>query len=45
MYDKAIRSILISYLQATRKEIRIYQEKSNGSSICEVMGVTDKLTG
>ena len=45
MYDKAIRSILISYLQATRKEIRIYQEKSIGSSICDVMAVTDKLTG
>lgn len=45
MYDKAIRSILISYLQATSKEIRIYQEKSIGSSICDVMAVTDKLTG
>lgn len=45
MNDKAIRDILISYLQATNHEIRIYQEKSIGSSICDVMAVTDKLTG
>ena len=45
MNDKAIRDILIAYLQATNHEIRIYQEKSIGSSICDVMAVTDKLTG
>ena len=45
MNDKAIRDILISYLQATNHEIRIYQEKSIGSSICDVMAVTDQLTG
>lgn len=45
MNDKAIRGILIAYLQATNQEIRIYQEKSIGASICDVMAVTDKLTG
>lgn len=45
MNDKAIRNILIAYLQTTNQEIRIYQEKSIGSSICDVMAVTDKLTG
>lgn len=45
MNDKSIRKILISYLQTINKEIRIYQEKSIGSSICDVMVVTDKLTG
>ena len=45
MNDKAIRDILIAWLQATNHEIRIYQEKSIGPSICDVMAVTDKLTG
>jgi hypothetical protein len=45
MNDKAIRDILIAWLQATNHEIRIYQEKNIGSSICDVMAVTDKLTG
>lgn len=45
MDDKKIRKILISYLKATNIEIRIYQEKSIGSSICDVMAVTDILTG
>lgn len=45
MNDKAIRGILIAYLQATNQEVRIYQEKSIGASICDVMAVTDKLTG
>lgn len=45
MNDKSIREILISWLQATNHEIRIYQEKSIGASICDVMAVTDKLTG
>ncbi len=45
MNDKAIREILIAYLQATHKEIRIYQEKSIGSSICDVMAVTTQLVG
>lgn len=46
MNDKEIRKILISYLQTSNcAEIRIYQEKSIGSSICDVMTVTDCLTG
>ena len=45
MKDKAIRNILISYLQAQGKEMRIYQEKSVGNSICDVMAVTDRLSG
>ncbi len=45
MNDKEIRKILISYLKADNGEVRIYQEKSIGSSICDVMTVTDCLTG
>ena len=41
MNDKEIRKILISYLKASNGEIRIYQEKSIGTSICDVMTVTD----
>lgn len=43
--DKQIRKILIAYLQAQGKEIRIYQEKNIGNSICDLMAVTDCLTG
>ena len=45
MNDKAIRNILIAYLKASNHEIRFYQEKSIGTSICDVMAVTDSLTG
>lgn len=45
MKDKEIRNILVAYLQATNQEMRIYQEKSIGSSICDVMAVTDQLIG
>ncbi len=45
MKDQDIREILISYLQAQKSEMRIYQEKSIGSSICDIMTVTDRLTG
>lgn len=45
MNDKQIRRILIAYLKAQGKEIRIYQEKSIGNSICDLMAVTDCLTG
>ena len=45
MNDKEIRKILISYLKASNGEIRIYQEKGIGSSICDIMTVTDCLTG
>ena len=45
MNDKEIRKILVSYLQAQGNEMRIYQEKSIGNSICDLMTVTDRLTG
>ncbi len=45
MKDKEIRKILIAYLQAQGTEMRIYQEKSIGSSVCDLMVVTDRLTG
>lgn len=46
MKDKGIRSILIEYLKITHKKYRIFQEKSIGSSICDLMLVTpDKLIG
>lgn len=45
MQDKEIRRILIEYLKIKHKEYRIYQEKSIGSSICDLMLITDKLTG
>lgn len=45
MQDKEIRRILIEYLKIQHKEYRIYQEKSIGSSVCDLMLVTDRLTG
>lgn len=45
MKDKEIRNILISYLKTESVEVRIFQEKSIGSAICDIMAVTDKLTG
>lgn len=45
MNAKRIRDILISYLKASNQEMRIYQEKSIGNSICDLMTVTDELTG
>ena len=45
MDDKAIRGILIEWLQANYPEGRIYQEKSIGESVCDVMLVSDYLTG
>lgn len=45
MNDKEIRNILVGYLSATNKNYRIFQEKNIGSSICDVMLVTDKLCG
>jgi len=43
--DKDIRKILIAYLKASGRKMRIYQEKSIGTSVCDVMVVTDRLTG
>ncbi|WP_295917096.1 sce7726 family protein [uncultured Anaerovibrio sp.] len=45
MNDKEIRRILISFLKARCETIRIYQEKSIGGSICDMMVVTDCITG
>ena len=45
MKDNEIRKILIEYLKATSDEIRIFQEKNIGNSVCDVMAVTDILTG
>lgn len=45
MQDKEMRKILIEYLKYQHKKYRIFQEKSIGSSICDLMLVTDKLTG
>ncbi len=45
MQDRDIRKILIEYLKIKYRDYRIYQEKSIGSSVCDVMLVTDKLIG
>ena len=45
MDDQTIRKMLIAWLQANCTEIRIYQEKSIGASVCDLMAVTDCLTG
>ena len=45
MKDREIRKILINYILASNSKVRIYQEKSIGDSICDVMTVTDTLTG
>ncbi|MCH5188072.1 MAG: sce7726 family protein [Oscillospiraceae bacterium] len=45
MKDKEIRNILIAFLKARCREVRIYNEKSIGSAVCDVMAVTDKLIG
>ena len=45
MKDPAIRKILVEYLKIKYKKHRIYQEKHIGSSICDVMLVTDRLIG
>lgn len=45
MNAQEIKNILIAYLRATNREIRIYQEKSIGDAVCDLMAVTDCLTG
>ena len=45
MKDKEIRTILIEYLKIQHPKCRIYQEKSIGGAICDLMLVTDRLTG
>lgn len=45
MNDKEIRKILISFLKTRYKELRIYQEKQIGGAVCDLMMVTECLTG
>ncbi len=45
MNAQDIKDILTSYIKASSNEVRIYKEKSVGRSICDVMAVTDHLTG
>ena len=45
MTDKEMRCILIEYLAINNREFRIFQEKNIGSSICDLMLVTDRLCG
>lgn len=45
MNDKSIRKILIAYLKTRNTNMRIYQEKGIGNSICDVMVVEDCLIG
>ena len=45
MNDQEIRNILISFLKGSNDNMRIYQEKAIGGSICDLMAVTDCLTG
>ena len=45
MKDKEIRSVLIEYLKNEYEKARIYQEKSIGNSICDLMLVADRLIG
>ena len=37
--------ILTSHLECRTQEIRIYREKMIGTNVCDVMAVTDQLTG
>ena len=45
MNDKSIRKILLAYLKTKNVNMRIYQEKGIGNSICDVMVVEDCLIG
>ena len=45
MNAQEIKNILIAYLKAANREIRIYQEKSIGDAVCDLMTVTSGLTG
>ena len=45
MNDISIRKILIEYLKIKHKSHRIYQEKSIGFSVCDLMLITDRLIG
>ena len=40
-----IKDILQAYIEAEERDVRIYREKKIGSAVCDVMAVTDILTG
>lgn len=40
-----IKNILQAWIEVENKDIRIYREKKIGYSICDLMTVTDSLTG
>ena len=42
MREQEIRNILIEYIKMNLAEVRIYQEKVIGSSICDLLAVSDK---
>ena len=39
MKKKEIRKVLMAYLQTQGKEMRIYQGKNIGSSICDIIDI------
>lgn len=45
MNDKEIRAILIEFIKTKYSKVRIFQEKSIGKSICDIMAVSDCITG
>ena len=45
MDENAIRKVLTSYLRANNAKVRIFKEKSIGGSICDLMAVTDIISG
>ncbi len=45
MNEREIRNVLIEYLRAQYPKARFFKEKCIGSSICDLMAVTDKLIG
>ncbi len=45
MNDKQIRHILVEYLKTKNAQMRIYHEKSIGTAVCDLMVVSDRLTG
>ena len=40
-----IKDILQAYIEAEERDVRIYREKKIGSAVCDLMAVTDILTG
>lgn len=40
-----IKDILQAYIEADERDARIYREKKIGQAVCDLMAVTDILTG